>query len=193
MQTINFVTSNPLKLKDVHPILGNHTIFKLVHHALELPELQASLDEVAINKCITAATIIEDSILVEDTSLAFNSLNGLPGPYIKTFIQKIGLEGLIRILSDYEDKTAIATSTFAYTKGPNQSVKLFTGTMHGKIISPSKATPHETSWEAIFEPDGWHISYAMMEKDTKNKVSHRYKALMLLLDYLTQDTSNDTP
>ena len=189
MQTINFVTSNPLKLKDVHAILGNHTTFKLIHHDLELPELQAPLDEIAINKCITAAAIIEDAILVEDTALTFNSLNGLPGPYIKTFMQKIGLEGLLRILSDYEDKTAIATSTFAYTKGPNQPVKLFTGRMHGKIIQPSPI-PDESNWRSIFQPEGYDISYAMMQQDTKNKISHRYKALMLLVDFLTKNKDN---
>lgn len=186
MKTINFVTSNLLKLQQVHAILGNDIPFKLVHHALELPELQASLDEVAINKCITAAAIIEDTVLVEDTALTFNALNGLPGPYIKTFIHQIGLEGLVRILSDFEDKTAVATSTFAYTEGPNQPVKLFTGTMHGKITNPSNATPNETNWQSIFQPKGYSIPYYMMEQDQKNKISHRYKALMLLVDYLVK-------
>ncbi|MCT4697246.1 MAG: non-canonical purine NTP pyrophosphatase [Candidatus Cardinium sp.] len=185
MQTINFVTSNLLKLQQVHAILGNTAPFKLVHHALELPELQASLDEIAINKCITAAAIIGDNVLVEDTAFSFNSLNGLPGPYIKTFIHQIGLNGLIRILSDFEDKTAIAISTFAYTEGPNQPVKLFTGTMHGKIMPPSSSIPNQTNWQSIFQPEGYDISYAMMEEAQKNKISHRYKALMLLVDYLT--------
>lgn len=188
MKTINFVTSNPLKLKEVQHILSHDTPFKLVHHSLELPELQASLDEIAINKCITAATIIEDTVLVEDTALTFHSLNGLPGPYIKTFIHQIGLKGLIRILSDFEDKTAIATSTFAYTAGPNKGVKLFTGTMHGKIIQPSADAAHSTNWQSIFQPNGYNMPYAMMQQDQKNKISHRYKALMLLVDYLTKET-----
>ena len=186
MKTINFVTSNLLKLQQVHAILGKDTTFKLVHHSLELPELQASLDEIAINKCITAAAIIHDTVLVEDTALTFNSLNGLPGPYIKTFIHQIGLEGLVRILSDFEDKTAIATSTFAYTEGPNQPVKLFTGTMHGKITQPNRSTPNETNWKAIFQPEGYNMSYAMMEEAQQNKISHRYKAFMLLVDYFTK-------
>lgn len=186
MQTINFVTSNLSKLEQVHAILGNDTSLKLVHHSLALPELQASLDEIAINKCITAAAIMGDTVLVEDTALTFNGLNGLPGPYIKTFIQQIGLEGLIRILSNFEDKTATAISTFAYTEGPNQPVKLFTGTMQGKIIKPSSSTPNQTNWQSIFQPEGYNMSYAMMEQDQKNKISHRYKALMLLVDYLTK-------
>ncbi|WP_419241044.1 non-canonical purine NTP pyrophosphatase [Cardinium endosymbiont of Nabis limbatus] len=186
MQTINFVTSNLLKLQQVRAILGNDPPFKLVHHSLELPELQASLDEIAINKCITAAAIVDDTVLVEDTALTFSSLNGLPGPYIKTFIQQIGLEGLIRILSDYEDKTAIATSTFAYTEGRNQPVKLFTGTMHGKITKPTSSIPHQANWQSIFQPEGYTTSYAMIEQDQTNKISHRYKALMLLIDYLTK-------
>lgn len=183
MNIITFITSNALKLKEVKAILKNHTFFKLVHHFLELPELQASPDEISINKCLTAAAIIQGPVLVEDTTLAFNGLNGLPGPYIKAFISQIGLNGLVRILSDFQDKTAKLSCTFAYTEGPNKAVQLFTGTMSGKIITPSTFT-NQMHWDAIFQPDGFNVSYAMMEQDTKNKISHRYRALMLLIDYL---------
>ena len=36
--------------------------------------------------------------LVEDTSLCFNALGGLPGVYIKWFLQKLGHDGLNRML-----------------------------------------------------------------------------------------------
>lgn len=184
MKTINFVTSNLSKLEEVHAILTSYSSFKLVHYSIELPELQASLDEIAIHKCMAAAAAIQNAALIEDTALGFSSLNGLPGPYIKTFIQKIGLKGLIRVLSDYQDKSTTATSTFAYTEGPNQPIKLFTGTMHGKIIESPFSNLSQTNWRSIFQPDGYHINYTIMDQTTQNKISHRYKALMLLVDFL---------
>ena len=44
----------------------------------------------------------EVTVICEDTSLGFNSLKGLPGPYIKWFLEKLGHEGLNNLLSAYE-------------------------------------------------------------------------------------------
>jgi inosine/xanthosine triphosphate pyrophosphatase family protein len=37
---------------------------------------------------------VQGAVMVEDTSLCFNALGGLPGPYIKWFLEKTGHEGL---------------------------------------------------------------------------------------------------
>jgi inosine triphosphate pyrophosphatase len=55
--------------------------------------------------------------MVEDTCLCFNALQGLPGPYIKWFLGKLGHDGLNRMLHGFEDKTAYAQCTFAYSAG----------------------------------------------------------------------------
>jgi inosine/xanthosine triphosphate pyrophosphatase family protein len=41
-----------------------------------------------------------------DSCLCFNALGGMPGPYIKWFLQKIGPEGLHKMLHGFEDKSA---------------------------------------------------------------------------------------
>lgn len=38
------------------------------------------------------------AVMVEDTSLCFNAYKGLPGPYVKWFLQKVGPDGLYRML-----------------------------------------------------------------------------------------------
>ncbi len=40
------------------------------------------------------------AVMVEDTSLCFNAYKGLPGPYVKWFLQKVGPEGLFRMLGE---------------------------------------------------------------------------------------------
>lgn len=55
--------------------------------------------------------------MVEDTSLCFNACGGLPGPYIKWFLAKLGHDGLNRMLVGFEDKTAYAQCIFAFTPG----------------------------------------------------------------------------
>eukprot|EP00960_Hanusia_phi_P010100 295048-Hanusia_phi.AAC.2 len=75
---------------------------------IDLPELQGPPEEVSREKCRLAAKQIKGPVLVEDTSLCFNALNGLPGVYIKWFLEGIGHEGLNNLLAAYPDKSAYA-------------------------------------------------------------------------------------
>ena len=184
MKIVNFLTSNRSKFQEVDRILGNSPHIQLLHHQVILPELQAEFDEIVINKCMTAATIIDGPVLVDDAGLSCEALNGLPGPYTKDFILKIGLEGLIQILSLYENKAARAICTLGYTEGPNKAVKLFTGSVEGTIIKPTRMS-HGSCFDAIFQPNGANASLADLPLEEKNKSTHRYKALMLLKDFLT--------
>ena len=96
---------------------------------------------------------INAPVLVEDTSLCFNALNGLPGPYMyeeildiaaspykplftdiyiflsfrKWFMHSIGYAGLNNLLAAYEDKSAEAITTYAFCAGPGKDVHLFQG------------------------------------------------------------------
>jgi inosine triphosphate pyrophosphatase len=65
--------------------------------------------------------------MVEDTSLCFNALGGLPGVYIKWFLEKLGHDGLNRLLAGWEDKTAYAQCIFALSLGPDDEPKVFVG------------------------------------------------------------------
>lgn len=57
------------------------------------------------------------AVMVEDTSLCFNAMGGLPGPYIKWFLAKLGHDGLNKMLAGFEDKSAYAQCVFAFTPG----------------------------------------------------------------------------
>ena len=119
---------------------------------------------------------------MEDTSLCFNALGGLPGVYIKWFLEKLGHDGLNRMLAGFEDKTAYAQCIFAYAAGPAAEPLLFVGRTHGRVV-PARG---ETSfgWDPVFEPDGVGQTYAQMDKAAKNKISHRFRALDKLRDHL---------
>lgn len=43
-------------------------------------------------------------VLVEDTCLCFNAINGLPGPYAKWFMKELGHEGLSKMLATVRDR-----------------------------------------------------------------------------------------
>ncbi|XP_020685337.2 inosine triphosphate pyrophosphatase [Dendrobium catenatum] len=173
---VTFVTGNAKKLEEVRAILGNSIPFQSLR--LDLPELQGEPEEISKGKARLASTEVNGPVLVEDTCLCFNALNGLPGPYIKWFLEKIGHEGLNNLLMAYEDKSAYAACVFSLALGPNTEPLTFVGKTMGKIV-PARG-PKDFGWDPIFQPNGYELTYAEMPKEEKNKISHRSKALALV-------------
>ena len=89
---INFVTGNQMKVKEVERILAEHgvtknpvdpgqSLIKLNILNVDLPELQ-EVDTIAIakDKVLLAAQLAGGPTIIEDTSLQFHALGGMPGP-----------------------------------------------------------------------------------------------------------------
>ncbi|KAJ8687038.1 hypothetical protein QAD02_022832 [Eretmocerus hayati] len=177
-----FVTGNAKKLEEFLAILGNFPR-EIVSQKIDLPEYQGEIDDICERKCRTAAEIVQGPVIIEDTCLCFDALKGLPGPYIKWFLDKLGPEGLYKMLTGFDDKGAHAVCTFAYWDGqPKTEVQLFQGKTHGTIVSPKGS--RDFGWDPIFQPDGMDKTYAELSKEEKNAISHRSKALQKLKEYL---------
>eukprot|EP00242_Pyramimonas_sp_CCMP2087_P012106 CAMPEP_0198212204 /NCGR_PEP_ID=MMETSP1445-20131203/25581_1 /TAXON_ID=36898 /ORGANISM="Pyramimonas sp., Strain CCMP2087" /LENGTH=194 /DNA_ID=CAMNT_0043886601 /DNA_START=231 /DNA_END=815 /DNA_ORIENTATION=- len=187
---ISFVTGNQNKVKEVNLILGDQHADRFTLQAIDvdLPELQGNPEDIAKEKAAIAAKTIGGPVCVEDTSLCFNAMGGLPGAYIKWFLKELGPSGLPKMLTGFEDKTAYAQCIFAYCSGPGEEPKLFVGRTPGRIVEPRG--PTDFGWDPIFEPDGFDTTYAEMEKATKNTISHRYKSLALFREYLLEITAS---
>ncbi|RPA83834.1 Ham1-like protein [Ascobolus immersus RN42] len=178
---LTFVTGNAGKLREFKQILGDS--FPIVNLAVDTEEIQEeTLEKISEAKCRQAAAAVNGPVLVEDTALCFNALGGLPGAYIKWFLQKLGHDGLNKMLAGFEDKSAEAVCTFAYSAGPGQEVKIFQGRTDGRIV-PARG-PANFGWDPIFEEKASGMTYAEMEKDQKNKCSHRGKALVKVREFL---------
>jgi ribokinase/non-canonical purine NTP pyrophosphatase (RdgB/HAM1 family) len=136
--TMTFVTGNKKKLEEVQRILsvdGGGLPFELTNRKLDLPELQGNDPaEIAIEKCKLAAEEIQGPVFTEDTSLCFNALNGMPGVYIKWFLEKCGHDGLNRMLDGFEDRSAYAQTIIAFTTGVGEEVHVFDGRTDGNIV-----------------------------------------------------------
>eukprot|EP00466_Bigelowiella_natans_P015512 jgi/Bigna1/147625/aug1.248_g22333 len=164
-KTLTFVTGNKHKLAEVQAILKG--VVDCTNKKLDLPEMQGEPVEVSQEKCKLAVEEIKGPTIVEDTSLCFNALGGLPGVYIKWFLKKLGHDGLNKMLSAYEDKCI-----FCYCEGPGKEIVEFVGRCPGKIV-PARG-PTDFGWDPVFEPDeSKGETFAEMDKQEKNKISHR--------------------
>jgi len=179
-KTILFITGNPNKLREVREILGKSGI-NIESKALDVPEIQGTTEEVSIAKCRRAAELVNAPCLVDDTALCFKALGGLPGPYIKAFMEKIGHDGINTLLKGFETNEATAMATFAYSPGPGAEPILFVGETEGRIVP--RRGPTNFGWDACFEPIGYDQTYAEMPAELKNGLSHRGKALEKLVKY----------
>jgi len=178
VKTIVFVTGNEKKLREAKQILSNE---KIIGKKFELPEIQGERHEIIKEKARIAANKLKKPCFVDDTSLCFNALNGLPGQYVKHFLGKLGRKNLVKLLDGFKDKSAKAIVMIGYCE-PNKGPVYFEGVVDGKIVMPKGKT--NFGWDPIFVPDGFKKTFAQMSKDEKNRISHRYKALLKLKKYL---------
>ncbi|KAK6910072.1 inosine triphosphate pyrophosphatase [Kwoniella mangroviensis CBS 8507] len=191
MTSFVFVTGNANKLKEVQAILASGASgVSVTSQAVDVPEIQGTTQEVAIAKVKAAAEKLGTACVTEDTALCFDALNGLPGPYIKDFLGNLGHEGLNNLLKGFNTTRAHALCTFAYSPGPGQEPILFEGRTEGNIV-PARGPTH-FGWDPIFQPIelGGQKTYAEMDGEEKNKISHRYRALEKLRVYL-QDKAKE--
>lgn len=197
---VRFVTGNKKKLQEVVAILAagpggpDSLPFAVEAASLDLPELQGACAEaICRDKCRLAAREAGGAVMVEDTSLCFNAMGGLPGPYIKWFLEKLGHDGLNRMLAGFDDKTAYAQCIFAFSRGPDdpEPPRVFVGRTDGRIVAARG--PADFGWDPVFEPDGFGQTYAEMDKDVKNGISHRYRALDKLRAFLREEYGGGGP
>lgn len=190
---IVFVTGNPNKLREVQKILRSSDTtssssieIQVESMTLDLPEVQGSTQEVASQKSKTAANLLKRPCITEDTALCFKAMNGLPGPYIKWFLEKLGLDGLNKMLQGFPSTEATALCTFAYCE-PGKEPILFEGATQGSIVNPRG--PENFGWDPIFEVSGTGMTYAEMSSEMKNSLSHRSKALDKLRQHFQSNLS----
>jgi non-canonical purine NTP pyrophosphatase (RdgB/HAM1 family) len=146
-----FITGNQKKADYLAQMLGG---MPLKHVKVDLDEIQSvDLDAIVEHKVRQAYALVGKPVLVEDVSLGFTALGGLPGPFVKFFVDAPdGLEKLCRMLDGFNDRSARAECTFGYFDG--QELKLLRGGLDGKIAMHPRGE-NGYGWDKIFEPHGY--------------------------------------
>merc|ERR1712038_818886 len=173
--TITFVTGNAKKFEQYLAIFGPDFPYDIVRKDIDMPELQGTSQEICTDKCLQAYKLVNGPVIVQDESLCFNAMHGLPGPYIKWFSKELKAQGLYNMLKHWEDKSAYALCTFGYTDHDLRGqVVLFEGRTDGTVVEP-KATGNDFFWDSCFLPDGFQQTYAEMDVNVKNTISHYFR------------------
>lgn len=166
-----FATKNENKLREVNEILGR----SLEQISVELFEPQGvRVEEIVREKTEDAFHKTGKFVLVEDTSLEFVAWNGLPGALIKWFLETVGNDGILKMLSSETNRKAVAKTAVGFFDGTQAHV--FVGEVSGTISETIRGTGG-FGWDPIFIPDGHDKSFAEMTSIEKNVISMRKLAL----------------
>lgn len=158
-----FVTGNQSKADYLSRQLGVTLDFQKI----ELDEIQeVDPKKLLAHKLRQAYDVVHVPVLVEDVSLAFTALGGLPGPYIKWFIDDAGGEACCRMLDGFTDRSAEAICTFGYFDG--NECTYFQRRAKGTIAEHPRGE-NGFGWDLIFINDGYGITRAEMDQVTNEK------------------------
>jgi inosine triphosphate pyrophosphatase len=182
------VTSNKAKFDEACIILDLADLeangIEIIHTPLELDELQGSSYDITRHKILQAYDILTAPCLIDDTSLFCRALGGLPGPYIRSFLEALGAEGLAKLISHYDDHSCHVMCHTAFAKDAHEPL-FFEGIRHGTIVLPrGSRVPHAINWNAIFVPEGHTRTFAEMSLDEMSQISARSIALTNFRNYL---------
>ncbi|CAL6030256.1 Inosine_triphosphatase / Nucleoside-triphosphate diphosphatase [Hexamita inflata] len=167
------VTGNKHKVEEFAQLMDGKISWTSLK--LDVPELQGLPEEVAREKCRAASKLYNGPVITEDVSFCINSLGGMPGVYIRYFLESVGPDGIYNLLSAFEDKSAFAQCIYAYSTGPDAEPVLFIGQCPGKVVKSAGISQFGAiSFDSIFAPDNCGgKTFAEMDKEEKNKISHR--------------------
>lgn len=177
-----FITGNQSKADYLARQLG----MTLEHQKVELDELQSTdLHVIVEHKLRQAYEVVREPVLVEDVSLEYNALSGLPGPYIKWFVDYAGVEACCRILDGFEDRSAVIKCTFGYYDGKN--VIHFDSEYAGSISMKPKGL-NGFGFDPFFIVDGMDITRAEMSPEENERTYAQYmKPFAAVKAFLAKD------
>lgn len=180
MKELVFITGNQHKADILQRGLG----LPVRHHKLDLEEIQSlDLHAVAEHKARQAYDILGAPVLIEDASLTFTAMGRLPGPFIKWFIEDLGIPGLARLAASLPSQEAVSHVVYAYCDG--EAVQFFDGTMHGKIVAEPRGDSG-FGFDPIFVNDGYTVTRAEMSRQDYDATSYRTEAMTKLRAHLNK-------
>ena len=172
LERLVFVTSNLDKLREAEAVLG----LQLAHRALDLEEIQSlSLEAVVRHKARSAKTRIEGPVLVEDTALELEGMDGFPGPLIRWLLAAVGPGGICKLAGAFAERRAVVRCMACAADGSEELIGV--GVVEGQIAAHPRGH-RGFGWDSVFIPSGGQgKTYAEMETAEKNRISHRRLAL----------------
>jgi XTP/dITP diphosphohydrolase len=188
MMDLVFATNNLNKLMEVQAKVGN--AFKVlslddVNCKEDIAETGITLDE---NATIKSSYVFENyhyNCFGDDTGLEIEALNNEPGVYSARYSgerdSEKNIDLVLERMQEFSNRKARFRTVISLILDTKEYV--FEGIVNGNIRT-ERSGNNGFGYDAIFEPHGYTITFAEMEMEEKNKISHRGLAMQKLISFL---------
>jgi XTP/dITP diphosphohydrolase len=191
-----FATNNLNKLKEVQEMLLNAieiVSLKDISCFDEVEETETTLEGNAKLKATYITQKFGYNCFADDTGLEVASLDGKPGVYSARYSgepanSEKNMQKLLTELKGKENRKAQFRTAICLNLNGKQY--LFEGVCKGEILK-EKQGEKGFGYDPIFKPTGFSKSFANMNLEEKNKVSHRGIAIQKLIDFLLNLKQNE--
>ena len=170
-------------------------VLKFYTHQILQVEILRDIEETGEtlleNAFIKARTVYELTGLpsiADDTGLEVDSLDGSPGVYSARYAGKNpasheNCNKLLLNLKGYPKEKRVASfkTVIAFTDGEMEHYS--EGIVKGMIVEDYRGIDG-FGYDPIFQPESQSLTYAEMEMEEKNRISHRFRALDKIKEFL---------
>lgn len=174
MVEICFITSNRHKYEEVRDIANKFAIKLEYCGDIKLEFQGTDIEEISTRSAMLAYVYLNRPVLVEDAGLFIEALNGFPGPYSSYVYKTIGINGILKLLSGVSNRRAYFKSVA--TIALKNRLLLGVGIVYGEITHEPRGT-RGFGFDPIFRPEGRERTFAEMNLEEKNQISHRARAV----------------
>jgi XTP/dITP diphosphohydrolase len=186
-----FASNNEHKIREIKSLLGDSfTLLGLrdINILEEIPENEPLIEGNALAKARYAHNSSGMNVFADDTGLEIAALNGLPGVHSARFAggNKSSEANIVKVLSmldTYENRNARFKTVIALILDGKEY--LFEGIVNGTIIHEKRGVSG-FGYDPIFLPQGKTRTFAEMDLNEKNSISHRAIAFEKLKEFLLQ-------
>ena len=85
------------------------------------------------------------------------------------------------MVENWDDQSAYAQCIFGIGKS-NAEPQIFVGRTPGLIVRPRG--DNKFGWDPVFQPEGFDKTYAELDSAVKNTISHRYRSLKAMCEWI---------
>lgn len=196
MKELLFATNNQHKLDEIREILKPfYTVKGLREMGIheDIPEDHTTLEENALQKAEYIYNKFNLSCFADDTGLEIEALGGEPGVYSARYsrmgepvypemeVAKGNIRKVLEKMEHEEKRKARFRTVISLILDHKRYY--FEGVVHGSIIREARGK-EGFGYDPIFVPEGAEKTFAEMDIQQKNSISHRALAVNELVKFL---------
>jgi XTP/dITP diphosphohydrolase len=189
MKKLVFATNNEHKLRELRQILSGEFELLSLHDIgcnEEIPETGMTLESNAAQKSNYIWHKYGMDCFADDTGLEIEALNNEPGVFSARYAgeEKNSDANMKRVLDQLayvKDRRARFRCVFSLIMDGKENQ--FEGIVEGEILKAKEGTGG-FGYDPIFKPNGYNHSFAGLSPQEKNRISHRGRAVMKLVEFL---------